>query len=91
MLKERFIKEGFQFDYIYDWILIPLKLKDFTLSNRIPLNRFTKKEDTALSMNNLEASLNGDFEQNAIQPDEKPKEVKEEQIQNRTKKAMSNL
>lgn len=28
MFKERFIKEGFQFDYIYDWILIPLKLKD---------------------------------------------------------------
>lgn len=64
MLKERFIKEGFQFDYIYDWILIPLKMKDTDLSNRIPLNRFTKKEDTSLC--NCEYDFTKDFLINEI-------------------------
>ncbi len=66
MLNERFIKEGFQFDYIYDWILIPLKMKDTDLSNRIPLNRFTKKEDNSLSMCNCESDLTKDFLMNEI-------------------------
>ena len=43
IFKEKFIKEGFQYDYIYDWILIPLRLKDTEISNRVPLNRFTKR------------------------------------------------
>lgn len=66
ILKEKFIKEGFQFDYIYDWILIPLKLKDTRLSNRIPLNRFTKKEDPSLSMCNYEYNFDADFQLNNI-------------------------
>lgn len=43
MLKEKFVKEGYQYDNVYDWILIPLRLKDTELSNRVPLSRFTKK------------------------------------------------
>jgi len=28
ILKERFVKEGYEFDYVYDWILIPLSAKN---------------------------------------------------------------
>ena len=28
LFKEKFVKEGYQYDNIYDWILIPLRLKD---------------------------------------------------------------
>ena len=27
LLKERFVKEGYEFDHIYDWILIPMSLR----------------------------------------------------------------
>ena len=27
-LKERFVKEGFEYDYVYDWILIPLSARN---------------------------------------------------------------
>ena len=43
LFKEKLIKEGYQYDHIFDWILLPLKLKDTRLSNRIPLNRIPKK------------------------------------------------
>ena len=62
MFKERFIKEGYQFDYIYDWILIPLKLKNTDLSNKIPINRFTKREDASLSMCNCDYDFKEDFD-----------------------------
>lgn len=43
LFKEKLIREGYQYDHIFDWILLPLRLKDSRLSNRIPLNRIPKK------------------------------------------------
>ncbi|EGR26911.1 hypothetical protein IMG5_205360 [Ichthyophthirius multifiliis] len=34
IFKERFVKEGYQFDYVYDWILIPLRGKSRKQLNR---------------------------------------------------------
>lgn len=42
--------------------MIPLKLKDTRLSNRIPLNRIPKKEPTDPAMVNSEANFRADFE-----------------------------
>jgi hypothetical protein len=44
LFKEKLIKEGYQYDHIFDWILIPLRLKDTRLSSRVPINRIPKKE-----------------------------------------------
>lgn len=62
IFKEKLIREGHQYDHIFDWILIPLKLKDTALSNRIPLNRITKKDQMEPSMANLDSNLKEDYE-----------------------------
>lgn len=54
LFKEKLIREGYQYDHIFDWILLPLRLKDARLSNRIPLNRIPKKESTDPSLSNCE-------------------------------------
>jgi hypothetical protein len=63
LFKEKLIRDGYQYDHIFDWILLPLRLKDTTLSNRIPLNRISKKEssDPALA-NSCEFSFKEDFD-----------------------------
>ena len=33
----RFVREGFEFDYVYDWILIPLSSRNPVLSAKIPI------------------------------------------------------
>ena len=37
IFKERFVKEGFQFDYVYDWILVPMSTRNPTFSTKIPI------------------------------------------------------
>ncbi|KAL4506522.1 hypothetical protein ABPG72_000093 [Tetrahymena utriculariae] len=37
IFKERFVKEGYQFDYVYDWILIPLSNRNPTFTAKIPI------------------------------------------------------
>jgi hypothetical protein len=37
IFKERFVKEGFEYDYVYDWILIPLSSKNPIFANKIPI------------------------------------------------------
>ena len=37
IMKERFVKEGYQFDYVYDWILIPMKNRNISYPIRLPL------------------------------------------------------
>ena len=27
-LKEKFVKDGFEYDYVYDWVLIPLTVRN---------------------------------------------------------------
>jgi hypothetical protein len=62
IFKEKILKEGYQYDHIFDWILIPLKLKNTDLSNRIPFNRFTKKEPLNTSLINADYPLREDYE-----------------------------
>lgn len=62
LFKEKLIKEGYQYDHIFDWILIPLKLKDTRLSSRIPLNRIAKKEPTDPALINSEANFKESFD-----------------------------
>ena len=62
IFKEKLIREGYQYDHIFDWILIPLKLKDTAISNRIPLNRIVKHQNTDPDMCNLEGSVKEDLE-----------------------------
>jgi hypothetical protein len=31
------VREGYEFDYVYDWILIPLSARNPSLSNKIPI------------------------------------------------------
>ncbi|EGR27420.1 hypothetical protein IMG5_196020 [Ichthyophthirius multifiliis] len=38
IFRERFIKEGFIYDYIYDWLLIPIKNKKTEIIPMIPIN-----------------------------------------------------
>lgn len=37
IFKERFVKEGNEFDYVYDWILIPISSKNMNFVSKIPL------------------------------------------------------
>ncbi|EGR28458.1 hypothetical protein IMG5_175070 [Ichthyophthirius multifiliis] len=37
IFKERFVKEGYLFDYVYDWTLIPLKNKNIQYPIKLPL------------------------------------------------------
>ena len=62
LFKEKLIKEGYQYDHIFDWILLPLRLKDTRLSNRIPINRIPKKESVDPATANCEANLKEDFD-----------------------------
>jgi hypothetical protein len=52
IFKEKLIREGYQYDHVFDWILLPLRLKDTRLSNRIPLNRIPKKDGSDPSLAN---------------------------------------
>jgi hypothetical protein len=50
------------YDHIYDWLLIPLRLKNTEISNRVPLNRYTKKDSDDLLMTNyFKYDFNEDF------------------------------
>jgi len=62
LFKEKLIREGYQYDHIFDWILLPLRLKDTRLSNRIPLNRFPKKESTETALANCDYNFKDDFD-----------------------------
>lgn len=37
LFKERFVKEGYEHDYVYDWILIPMSVRNPFYSSKIPL------------------------------------------------------
>lgn len=37
IFKERFVKEGLEYDYVYDWILIPMSTRSPFYSSKIPL------------------------------------------------------
>ena len=37
LFKERFVKEGYEYDYVYDWILIPLRNRNPIIVSRIPI------------------------------------------------------
>lgn len=37
IFKERFVKEGYEYDYVYDWILIPMSTRSPFYSSKIPL------------------------------------------------------
>ena len=54
--------EGYLYDHIYDWILIPLRNKNSEIYNKIPLNRVTKKEsDDELMINLYNYDFNEDL------------------------------
>lgn len=65
LLKERFVREGYEFDYVYDWILIPLSARNSSLNNKIPITidlinneeEYLKKQEQNFSMHNLEKNL----------------------------------
>lgn len=38
LFKELFVKEAFEFDYVYDWILLPMTVKYPNLRGRFPIN-----------------------------------------------------
>ena len=80
LFKEKLIKEGYQYDHIFDWILLPLRLKDTRLSSRIPINRIPKKESTDPSTANSEANLKEDFDfyEELLRLRKIPKEEKKE-------------
>lgn len=37
IMKERFVREGYEFDYVYDWLLIPLSRRNPKLQLKIPI------------------------------------------------------
>lgn len=37
IFKERFVKEGYYYDYVYDWILVPMSTRNPTFSTKIPI------------------------------------------------------
>jgi hypothetical protein len=86
LFKEKLIKEGYQYDHIFDWILLPLRLKDTYLSNRIPLNRIPKKEPTDPALANSEANFKEDFEllEELLKLRKLPKEEKKEKKEKNT-------
>jgi hypothetical protein len=92
LFKEKLIREGYQYDHVFDWILLPLRLKDTRLSNRIPLNRVPKKEssDPALA-NNCEFGLKEDFEflEEWLRQRKAPKEEKKVIQDSRTNRSVS--
>ena len=57
----RFVREGFEYDYVYDWILIPLSSKIPVLSAKIPITidvinneeEFLKQMEENYSYHNL--------------------------------------
>jgi hypothetical protein len=53
LFKEKFISEGYEYDYIYDWILLPLKLRDPETGGKIPLITQLREEPQSLSYFNL--------------------------------------
>lgn len=52
LFKEKLISEGYENDFIFDWILMPLRLSD-ELSSLVPLRTKTRVDDGSnLSMCN---------------------------------------
>lgn len=84
LFKEKLIKEGYQYDHIFDWILLPLRLKDTRLSNRIPLNRIPKKEPADPALVNSEANFKEDFDslEELLRLRKQPREEKEKKEKN---------
>lgn len=92
LFKEKLIREGYQYDHIFDWILIPLRLKDTRFSNRIPLNRIPKKESTDPALaNNCEFPLKEDFDflEEWFRVRKAPKEEKKVIQDSRTNRSVS--
>lgn len=58
LFKEKFISEGYEYDYIFDWILIPMKLKDIELSSKVPLITSLREEPQSLSYFNMKIDPN---------------------------------
>lgn len=58
IFKEKFISEGYEYDYIFDWVLIPMRLKDIELSSKVPLITSLREEPQSLSYFNLRIDAN---------------------------------
>lgn len=86
------IREGYQYDHVFDWILLPLRLKDTRLSNRIPLNRVPKKESTdPAQVNSCDFGFKEDFEflEEWLRQRKAPKEEKKVIQDSRTNRSVS--
>lgn len=76
ILKERFVKEGYEFDYVYDWVLIPLSHRNPLIAAKIPITiELLNNEDELIKP--LEDS-NGSHE---LEKDFSPREDEDIQIQ----------
>jgi hypothetical protein len=75
------------YDHIYDWILIPLRLKD-PISSKVPLSRVTKKESDELSMINCSKY---DFTMDFTFDAEVQKVVKVEEIKQKEEKKVKEI
>jgi len=65
MLKELFMREGFEFDYVYDWLLIPPATKYNHVMEKIPINlNISALEDKKLQKLDLKVLKNDTNEEN---------------------------
>ena len=37
IFKKKFVKEGYEFDWVYDWILVPLDTKNLIFEAKMPI------------------------------------------------------